>query len=120
MEAMRLGTLPIVAPTGGLKDTVVDGVNGLWTDAEMTVEAELDDASSESISKALRRACEIHTGTPDKEVVMMKAAMTASAEFTWSNAALQYEALFEEVGAVDVLEAAGEKTVTLETDKQVC
>ena len=24
MEAMRLGTLPIVAPTGGLKDTVED------------------------------------------------------------------------------------------------
>jgi granule-bound starch synthase len=120
MEAMRLGTLPIVAPTGGLKDTVEDGVNGLWTDAEMTVEAELDDASSESISKALRRACEIHTSTPEKEVEMMKAAMAASAEFTWSNAAMQYEALFDEVGAVDVLEAARDKTVTLETDKQVC
>jgi granule-bound starch synthase len=120
MEAMRLGTLPIVAPTGGLKDTVEDGVNGLWTDAEMTVEAELDDASSESISKALRRACEIHTSTPEKEVEMMKAAMAASAEFTWSNAAMQYEALFDEVRAVDVLEAAKEKTVTLETDKQVC
>ena len=25
MEAMRLGTLPIVAPTGGLKDTVEAG-----------------------------------------------------------------------------------------------
>jgi granule-bound starch synthase len=120
MEAMRLGTLPIVAPTGGLKDTVEDGVNGLWTDAEMTVEAELDDASIESISKALRRACKIHTSTPEKEVEMMKAAMAASAEFTWSNAAMQYEALFDEVGAVDVLEAAKEKTVTLEADKQVC
>lgn len=120
MEAMRLGTLPIVAPTGGLKDTVEDGLNGLWTDAEMTVEAELDDASVESISRAIRRACEIHTATPEKEVEMMKAAMAASAEFTWSNAALQYEALFEEVGAVDVLAAAKDKTVTLEKDNQVC
>ncbi|CAK0866518.1 unnamed protein product [Prorocentrum cordatum] len=120
MEAMRMGTLPIVAPTGGLKDTVEDGVNGLWTDAEMTVEAELDDASSESISKAIRRACEIHTSTPEKEVEMMRAAMAASAEFTWSNAAMQYEALFDEVGAVDILGAAKDKTVTLETDKQVC
>lgn len=42
MEAMRFGTLPIVAPTGGLKDTVEDGVNGLWTDKEMTVEAITD------------------------------------------------------------------------------
>merc|ERR1719446_1116306 len=59
MEAMRMGTLPIVAPTGGLKDTVEDGLNGIWTDSEMTVEAELDDASVESISRALRRACAI-------------------------------------------------------------
>ena len=28
MEAMRLGTLPIVAPTGGLKDTVEAGEMG--------------------------------------------------------------------------------------------
>ena len=28
MEAMRLGTLPIVAPTGGLKDTVEAGIPG--------------------------------------------------------------------------------------------
>jgi len=27
MEAMRLGTLPIVAPTGGLKDTVEAGLS---------------------------------------------------------------------------------------------
>merc|ERR1711988_1871170 len=41
MEAMRFGTLPIVAPTGGLKDTVVDGLNGLWIDAEMSMEGEI-------------------------------------------------------------------------------
>merc|ERR1712066_1225947 len=56
MEAMRFGTLPIVAPTGGLKDTAVDDVTGIWTDQEMTVEAELDEASSSSIAKALKRA----------------------------------------------------------------
>merc|ERR1719401_2637224 len=86
MEAMRLGTLPIVAPTGGLKDTVEDGVNGLWTDAEMTVEAELDDASVQSIAKALRRAAKDHTSNPSKCSQMRKAAMAAAAEYTWSNA----------------------------------
>jgi len=120
MEAMRMGTLPIVAPTGGLKDTVEDGVNGLWTDAEMTVEAELDDASIESISRAIRRAVEIHASTPEKEAEMMKAAMAAASEFTWSNAALQYESLFEEMGAVNVLPRCQDRTVTLETDAQVC
>ncbi|CAK9057407.1 Soluble starch synthase 1 [Durusdinium trenchii] len=98
MEAMRLGTLPIVAPTGGLKDTVEDGVNGLWTDKEMTIEA-----------------------IADQVVDMKKAAMAASQEFTWTNAALQYEAVFQELGATDVLPlCGGQATVTLEVDKQVC
>merc|ERR1719420_1556320 len=59
MEAMRFGTLPIVAPTGGLKDTVEDGVNGLWTDTEMGVESEVDAASVAALSKALRRAAKL-------------------------------------------------------------
>ena len=40
MEAIRLGARFIVAMTGGLKDTVEDGVHhDLWTDGEMTAEA---------------------------------------------------------------------------------
>merc|ERR1712048_496557 len=102
MEAMRFATLPIVAPTGGLKDTVVDGVTGIWTDQEMTVEAELDEASSASIAKALRRAALLHVSQPAKESEMRQAAMAAASEFTWSNSALQYEGVFEELGVVDV------------------
>jgi len=119
MEAMRVGTCPIVAPTGGLKDTVEDDLNGIWTDAEMTCEAEVCPESVASISKALKRATKIFTTQPEKMVKMKKAAMAAAAEFTWSNAALQYEAIFEEMGAKDTLGGAG-GTVTLETDKQVC
>jgi len=119
MEAMRMGTLPIVAPTGGLKDTVEDGMNGLWTDKEMSVEAVVDDESVESIAKALKRASTLFIQEPTKVKSMMRAAMAASAEFTWSNAALQYEAIFEELGVKDTLKGAT-ATVTLEMDKQVC
>jgi len=118
MEAMRVGTCPIVAPTGGLKDTVEDGLNGLWTDAEMTVEAEVEETSVESISRVLRRASKLFVEEPKKMDDMKRAAMAAAAEFTWSNAALQYEAIFEELEVKDVLRGAA--TVTLETDKQVC
>ena len=38
---------------------------------------------------------------------MKQAAMAAAAEFTWSNAALQYEAVFTELGVKDVLGGAG-------------
>ncbi|CAK9111247.1 unnamed protein product [Durusdinium trenchii] len=120
MEAMRLGTLPIVAPTGGLKDTVeerCDGVNGLWTEKEMTVEAVIEEESVSAISQALRRAAKLFTEEPAKVVKMKQAAMAAAAEFTWSNAALQYEAIFQELGVKDVL-GGKTATVTLETDKQ--
>jgi len=119
MEAMRMGTLPIVAPTGGLKDTVEDGLNGLWTDKEMSVEAVIDEESVQSIAKALKRASKLFIEEPEKVKAMTRAAMAASAEFTWSNAALQYEAVFEELGVKDMLKGRT-ATVTLETDKQVC
>eukprot|EP00441_Pelagodinium_beii_P033163 CAMPEP_0197642758 /NCGR_PEP_ID=MMETSP1338-20131121/16322_1 /TAXON_ID=43686 ORGANISM="Pelagodinium beii, Strain RCC1491" /NCGR_SAMPLE_ID=MMETSP1338 /ASSEMBLY_ACC=CAM_ASM_000754 /LENGTH=778 /DNA_ID=CAMNT_0043215927 /DNA_START=62 /DNA_END=2398 /DNA_ORIENTATION=+ len=118
MEAMRVGTCPIVAPTGGLKDTVEDDLNGIWTDSEMTVESETCPESVASISRSLQRATEIFA-QPEKMVKMKKAAMAAAAEFTWSNAALQYEAVFEELGTKNML-AGTSATVTLETDKQVC
>ncbi|CAE7866651.1 unnamed protein product [Symbiodinium necroappetens] len=102
MEAMRMGTLPIVAPTGGLKDTVEDGLNGLWTDKEMSVEAVIDEESVQSIANALKRASKLFIQEPEKVKAMTRAAMAASAEFTWSNAALQYEAVFEELGVKDV------------------
>jgi len=119
MEAMRMGTLPIVAPTGGLKDTVEDGLNGLWTDKEMSVEAVIDEESVQSIANALKRASKLFIQEPEKVKAMTRAAMAASAEFTWSNAALQYEAVFEELGVKDTLKG-GVASVTLETDKQVC
>ncbi|CAE8582482.1 unnamed protein product, partial [Polarella glacialis] len=119
MEAMRVGTCPIVAPTGGLKDTVEDGLNGLWTDSEMTVEAEIDEESVASIARVLRRAVKIFVGEPTKMAEMKKASMAAAAEFTWTNAAMQYEAVFEELGVKDVLTKGGDASVSLETDKQV-
>jgi granule-bound starch synthase len=120
MEAMRLGTLPIVAPTGGLKDTVEDGVTGFCMDEEITPESEIDYKSIASIASVLRRAAKAHMETPGKISEMRKAAMAAASEFSWTNAAFQYEAVFEELGAKDVLSKTETTYVTLEADKQVC
>jgi len=122
MECMRLGTVPVVAPTGGLKDTVEDGVTGFWTDMPMSTDSEVDKESVASIAAVLRKVCEVYTGSPQKVSEMRKAAMTAAAQFTWTNAALQYEAVFEELGAVDVLPRIASSqgcTVTLQEDNQV-
>merc|ERR1719420_2457406 len=121
MEAMRFGTLPIVCPTGGLRDTVEDDVTGFWTDSEMTMEADLDEQSISSIARVLRRAVKEHIGSPEKIKKMRKAAMTAASEFTWTNSALQYEAVFAQVGAKDVLGMSGkQEMVSLEKDSEVC
>lgn len=118
MEAMRVGTCPIVAPTGGLKDTVEDGLNGIWTDAQMTMEPKKCSRSVGSISRALNRAIKIFKEKPAKMAEMRKAAMAASAEFTWSNAAMQYEAVFEELGGKDTTPLGSKRVAfTLQTDK---
>eukprot|EP00746_Dinoflagellata_sp_MGD_P159491 gnl/MRDRNA2_/MRDRNA2_86714_c0_seq12.p1 gnl/MRDRNA2_/MRDRNA2_86714_c0~~gnl/MRDRNA2_/MRDRNA2_86714_c0_seq12.p1 ORF type:complete len:761 (-),score=203.43 gnl/MRDRNA2_/MRDRNA2_86714_c0_seq12:61-2250(-) len=123
MECMRLGTVPVVTPTGGLKDSVEDGITGFLTDIPMSEENEIDKASVASISKVLRKVVETYIGSPAKVSQMRKDAMAAAAQFTWTNAALQYEALFEELGAVDVLPTVASvegATVTLQEDNVVC
>jgi len=123
MECMRLGTVPVVAPTGGLKDSTEDGITGFWTDQAMTDdETQTDKSSVDSIARVLRKVCEVYTSSPEKVSAMRKAAMAAAAQFTWTNAALQYEAIFEEMGAVNVLPrvAKGEgATVTLQEDNEL-
>jgi granule-bound starch synthase len=123
MECMRLGTVPVVAPTGGLKDSVEEGITGFLTDIPMADESEVDKASVAAITQVLTKVCNVYTGSPDKVTQMRKAAMAASAQFTWTNAALQYEAVFEELGAIDVLPTVASNegaTVTLQEDNVVC
>mmetsp|Transcript_92656 Transcript_92656/g.288293 ORF Transcript_92656/g.288293 Transcript_92656/m.288293 type:complete len:203 (-) Transcript_92656:134-742(-) len=118
MESMRFGTLPVVAQTGGLVDTVQDMVTGLHLAGAVSVEKELDPSSVEIMAQALERIVEVHADTA-KLSEMRKAAMAAGAEFTWSNASLQYEAVFEEMGAINVGPLCDDLRVTLETDKVV-
>jgi granule-bound starch synthase len=121
MEAMRMGTLPIAAPTGGLKDTVEDGVTGFWMDSEISMETDVDDKSVNAIAQVLRKASKAHISEPQKISAMRKAAMVAASEFSWTNSALQYEMVFGELGVVNVLpKTGGESYVTLQVDNQVC
>jgi len=118
LESMRFGTLPVVAQTGGLVDTVQDMVTGVHIKGAVSVEKELDPSSVEIVAQALETCASVYSDV-DKVSKMRKAAMAAGSEFTWSNAALQYEAVFEELGVVDVLPNCGNAEVTLEVDKVV-
>merc|ERR1712048_269941 len=118
MESMRFGTLPVVSQTGGLVDTVQDFVTGIHMRGSVSVEKELDPSSVELMAQALERCVDVYA---DKDLIskMRKAAMTAGVELTWSNSALQYEAVFEELGVTNVLPKCSDSTVTLENDKLV-
>ena len=56
--------------------------------------------------RGVSKSRETHRNWSPQVVKMKQAAMAAAAEFTWSNAALQYEAVFQELGVKDVLGGA--------------
>merc|ERR1711990_405360 len=97
MEAMRFGTIPIVAPTGGLTDTVQDGRTGLVMEHECNSEALTDDDVSMMVNN-LNRACAL-AADPMRYRGMQVQAMEASESFTWAAAVKQYEEEFKRMGA---------------------
>ena len=91
MEGMRFGTLPIVAPTGGLADTVKNMQTGLVLEKEVDQDTvKVDDVAM--LMNAITRACKLFREPAYRE--MQRNAMKASADFSWSNSARQYISTF--------------------------
>ncbi|KAI4337976.1 hypothetical protein L6164_016335 [Bauhinia variegata] len=93
LYAMRYGTIPVVHCTGGLRDTVQHynpyadeghGEGTGWTFSPPT---------KENMLMALRFALQTYREYDSSWVGLMKRGMTSN--FTWINAAIQYEQLFE-------------------------
>merc|ERR1719478_1217174 len=87
MEGMRFGTLPIVAPTGGLADTVKEGKTGLVMEHEVDQDG-LEEVDVDMIAGNIKRAADLFKTEQYK--TMQKAAMEVADEYSWSNAANQY------------------------------
>lgn len=82
MYAQRFGSLPIAHRTGGLADTIEDGVNGFLFD-EMTLE---------SYMQAIDRAVSVFNAT-DLFYAMRRAAM--SSRYQWREAVKPYLTLYK-------------------------
>jgi len=91
MEGMRFGTLPIVAPTGGLADTVKEGKTGLVMEHEVDQDG-LEEVDVDMIAGNIKRAADLFKTEQYK--TMQKAAMEIADEYSWSNAAKQYVSAF--------------------------
>lgn len=82
--AMRYGTVPIVRSTGGLANTVADGVTGFV----------FQKREPEALLAACRRACFVF-GQPDTWHAMMRKAMAHKSD--WEASANKYSELYEAI-----------------------
>ncbi len=81
--AMRYGSVPVVRATGGLADTVQDGITGFT----------FDDYSSEAFWNALQRAIYIYNVDRDSWRAIQRTGMQAN--FSWERSAQGYQQLYE-------------------------
>jgi starch synthase len=81
--AMRYGSIPVVRATGGLADTVHDGVSGFT----------FYDYRAEDLWEALRRAAYIYWNDRESWSAMQQYGM--SLDFSWTTSARGYQQLYE-------------------------
>ncbi|MCO5609107.1 hypothetical protein L7F22_063329 [Adiantum nelumboides] len=90
LYAMRYGTIPIVTSTGGLVDTVKEGVTGFQTGKAFNVKCEeVDPADVQALITTVRRAVQTY-GTPGY-YQMIKACMAQ--DLSWKGPAKEWEAV---------------------------
>lgn len=84
MRAQRYGTIPVARRTGGLADTIEDGVTGFL----------FDDYTPADFMRAAVRAVDMHRDT-DAWEEMMREAM--SRDFSWERSAARYLSVYRRV-----------------------
>lgn len=83
MVSMSFGTLPIAHKTGGLKDSIRDGVNGFL----------FDKPTSEVLERKVKYAIDIWKN--DKSVYKKMVEEAMKTDFSWEKSAAEYIALYE-------------------------
>ncbi len=86
MYAQKCGSLPIAYRTGGLADTIEDGVTGFL----------FNTFSSEGLASAIGRAFDTHTSK--RELTRMRHSAMAR-KFDWRGSAAKYAKLYQRVAA---------------------
>jgi len=84
LYSLRYGAVPVVHATGGLKDTVEDGVTGFV----------FQEPTPHALWRAIHRALSAYTD-PKIWQRIMRAGM--SRDFSWENSAREYAALYRRV-----------------------
>jgi starch synthase len=90
MYSLAYGTIPIVRSVGGLKDTVKDLSEGVDKATGFT----FDEPNALSLINCLRRAVLFYREYPEAFLDMQERGMLT--RFTWEDAALRYQSLYEQ------------------------
>jgi starch synthase len=90
MYALRYGTLPIVTPTGGLKDTVVDADSNIDSATGFYIQQPL---SPDTLIEGVRRAVDLYNASPQIYLEMQKRSMKQ--RFDWKKAAQEYADFYQ-------------------------
>jgi starch synthase len=99
MQAMREGQPCLVHAVGGLKDTVIEGLNGFSFNGSTLVD------KVDNFVRGVARALDLHRNRPGQWAALVKAA--GEARFGWEESARAYAALFE--GDVPVRHRPGQQ-----------
>jgi starch synthase len=78
MVAMHYGCIPVARATGGLKDSIQDGINGFL----------FDDPTSSALVKRIGKAINVYRNKSGQWKKMQIEAMNS--DFSWNNSALLY------------------------------
>ena len=95
MRSQRYGTLPVARRTGGLNDTIDDGVTGFL----------FDEFSIDALVHTVRRAVQHYQNESGWKALMRKAM---AKNFSWERSALKYLAVY--LKALEVAEGTGRAT----------
>lgn len=91
LYGLRYGTIPVVALTGGLADTVINA-SPAALDKGVATGLQFHPVTAESLSGALSRLCDLWQ-SPENWAMLQRNAM--SQPVGWKNSALAYAALYE-------------------------
>eukprot|EP01024_Parvocaulis_polyphysoides_P027525 TRINITY_DN2493_c0_g1_i3.p1 TRINITY_DN2493_c0_g1~~TRINITY_DN2493_c0_g1_i3.p1 ORF type:complete len:626 (+),score=87.57 TRINITY_DN2493_c0_g1_i3:68-1879(+) len=89
LHSMQYGTVPIVSSTGGLVDTVKEGVTGFQMGAFDP--EELEEKDVESVAQTVERACQVYR-TPLYQQLVKNCIVQ---DLSWQQPAVKWEAILE-------------------------
>lgn len=95
LYGLRYGTVPVVARTGGLADTVIDA-NEAAMAAGVATGLQFSPVTPDALRHALHRLCDLHA---DAEAFTKIQQNGMAQPVGWGNSAPRYAALYEELGA---------------------